>query len=468
MTWFELVPILYLFISNSLYLALLVSGFFNSRRTYAEHQLELVETLGPLRGLPAVSILVPAYNEEKSIVESVRSMLRIRYPEHEVIVVNDGSTDRTLGELIEAFQLFSCLMSPPRELPCSAIKTVYRSSQFDNLVVVDKQNGGKSDALNAAINVSQYPLVCCVDADSIIESDGLISVAMPFFEDMAHTCAVGGVVRVANGSCVEEGRVKQTGISWNWLAMIQVAEYLRSFLAGRMGWDFFGCNLIISGAFGLFRRDVVVSVGGYSTKTVGEDFELLLRIRRYCLESEKPYRVRFFSNPVCWTETPKDLISLGNQRARWAQGLAETLWTHKRLLFRRSSGFLGWVGLPYLWVFELLSAPVEFVATVIILGGAIVGSVNSNVVCLFLSSWLLYGWGLTLFALLIEETTFSRYQEPLDLAKIILGSFLEQVGFRQLHTLWRLRGLYRFFRKEKSWGEIQRAGFHSLSPELLR
>jgi cellulose synthase/poly-beta-1,6-N-acetylglucosamine synthase-like glycosyltransferase len=459
MAWFESIPILYLLVGNTLYLGLILFGFINSRRRYAERQLDIVGKLAPLRVLPPVSVLVPAHNEEKSIVDSVKSMLRMNYPDFEVIVCNDGSSDATLERLIEAFRLVPVDSQPPRELPCAPLRTIFESQEFQNLVVIDKKNGGKSDALNAAINLSQHPLVCCVDADSLLEGDGLMQAAEPFFEDFENTCAVGGVIRIANGSLIENGRVVALRVPWSWSAMIQVAEYLRAFLAGRMGWDFLGCNLIISGAFGLFRKDMIVRVGGFSTETVGEDFELLMRMQAYCLEHQENYRVYFLSTPVCWTEAPKDLVSLRNQRSRWSQGLAETLWKHRRVLFRRWSGKLGWLALPYLWIFELLSAPMEILGATGILGGAALGKVSLNVAGLFIAAWLFYGWILTVLSLLIEEFTFSRYQHPSDVFKIILGSLLEQFGFRQLNLYWRTRGLFHFLAGKRQWGEIQRVGF---------
>lgn len=454
------IVVLYLLLANTIHLVVLFFGYLNARRHHADHQLEIVRKLAPLRALPGISILIPAYNEEKSIADSVRSILRLDYPGFEVIVCNDGSKDATLARLTEAFELVPVAERRPRRLPSAPLREVYVSARHPNLVVLDKANGGKADALNAAINHASHPLICCVDADSVLESEGLLRAAEPFLEDLENTCAVGGVIRVANGSRIRQGELLDTRVTWRPLGMIQAVEYLRAFLVGRMGLDFFGCNLIVSGAFGIFHREAVIRVGGYSTRTVGEDLDLFVRLRTYALLHGEKQRTAFLPHPVCWTEVPEDLRSLGNQRSRWTQGLGETLWQFRWALFRPWSGKVGWLALPYLWVFELLSAPIELAGYLALGIGGWMGSVSFELAALFLVVTAGYGVLLSLCAIVIEELTFARYSSPVDTAKLFLGALLEPLGFRQLHLWWRTKGIVlRWWLGKKSWGEMRRTGF---------
>ena len=457
--FYESVIIFYLIIANSLYIVIVIFGFLNARKKFLTTQLSLDKRLIPLRSLTPISILMPAYNEEPTVVESVLSMLRVNYPEFEVIVCNDGSKDKTIEILVEAFELYPIRLNVPKVLPSQKVRQIYKSKKYKHLTVIDKNNGGKSDALNAAINYSSFPLICCVDCDSLLDETGLMSVAMPFFEEPEHTIAVGGVIRIANDTKIEFGRVVETKIPFRWLPMIQIVEYLRSFLVGRMGWDYIGCNTIISGAFGLFKKSAVVAVGGYNAKTVGEDFELLLRMHEYFLLHRQRYIIKFLPNPVCWTETPEDFKTLGNQRSRWQQGLAESLWNTRDLVFNPKAGRIGMVALPYLWIFELISAPLEISGYIVLAIAFTFDLVTLDVAILFFSASMFYGITLTLGAIFVEELTFRRYPRITDFIKLCLGAILEQFGFRQLHLYWRLRGMYRWLTGVQKWGDMKRTGF---------
>jgi cellulose synthase/poly-beta-1,6-N-acetylglucosamine synthase-like glycosyltransferase len=270
---------------------------------------------------PPITLIAPAYNEEATCVESVRSLLTLEYPEFEILVVNDGSSDRTLERLIEAFHLTEGPRVPTADLEGEEVRTVLRSRRHPNLWVIDKKNGGKADALNVGLNFCQTPLFCAMDADSLIEPQALIRIVRPFLED-ATTVAAGGVLRIANGCRVSEGRVVDVRLPRSLLARLQVLEYLRAFLVARMGWDALNATLVISGAFGIFRRDTVTDAGGYRTDTVGEDMELVVRLHRHCREKGIPYRIYFVPDPVAWTECPESLATLSRQRDRWQRGLA--------------------------------------------------------------------------------------------------------------------------------------------------
>jgi cellulose synthase/poly-beta-1,6-N-acetylglucosamine synthase-like glycosyltransferase len=465
--YFEKFLILYLFIANSSYLLLIIMGYLNSRKKFAESLVDLTTRLTPLRSFMPISILMPCHNEGKMISDSVKSMLRTTYSEFEIIVCNDGSTDNTMEELIKTFNLIPQKSRRPQILPCAQIKNIYISPDFPDLTVIDKKNKGKADALNASINYSKYNLVCCIDSDSLIDEKGLCRMALGFFEDPDNLIAVGGTVRIANDTKIEHGKVMATKISWNYFSLIQITEYIRAFLVGRMGWDYLKCNTIISGAFGLFKKEAVIRCGGYKVSTIGEDLELLLRMHLKYRNQNIKYDVQFLPDPICWTEVPTDFKTLGNQRSRWQQGLAEGLWSSKEMLFKPWGGRIGWIALPYLWIFELISAPLEILGYFTTFFGYFYGLLNIHLVFLFLTVSILFGWILTLGGILIEEMTFSKYPKISDFQKLFIGAILEQFGYRQLHLFWRLRGIYRAITGYQTWGSMTRKGFTQKTKDVF-
>ena len=467
--YYELIIIPYFYFANFSYLIILILGFLNARKLYLETKLNLIEKMVTLKSLTPISILMPAYNEEKSIIDSVYAMLRMNYPDFEVLVCNDGSTDRTIELLISEFSLFKSDAVPPQLLPSAPIRNIYLSSVYSNLVVLDKENGGKADALNAGINLSQNSLICCVDADSLLDSDGLMCISLPFFEDPELTIATGGTICMINTSGIASKNISKDGIDgsvpWTWIGMIQGMEYLRAFLVGRMGWDYLGCTTIISGALGLFKKEIVLKVGGYTKGAIGEDMELLLRMHNYCLFENRPYRVKFLPDPVCWTEAPSDLSTLGKQRSRWQQGLCDSLWRNRESVFNRKGKWIGMVALPYQLLFETISAPMEVLGYVIISIGLYTGVSGISDVLLFFGITVVFGGVLNLGALIIDQLTFKRYSRPQDIIKLIIGAILEQVGYRQIHLYWRIRGIYRWLAGKHVWGEKKRRGFNKAMPQ---
>ncbi|HWP35440.1 MAG TPA: glycosyltransferase family 2 protein [Thermodesulfobacteriota bacterium] len=417
---------------------------------------------------PPISLLVPAYNEERTIVESVRSFLMLHYPQFEVVVINDGSTDRTLDRLREAFGLVPTRDIYHRELPTALVRGIWRSERYEHLVVLDKVNGGKSDALNAGLNMARYPLVCAIDADSLLDESALLQIARAYLEDPFRTVAVGGIVRIANGCDVERGRVRRIGLPRTPLAMFQVIEYLRAFLIGRIAWSAAGLLMIVSGAFGLFKKDLVLAAGGYRTDTVGEDMELVVRLHRYCRTAGRPYRVVFIPDPVCWTEAPESLGALRRQRSRWQRGLLETLWTHRHVLFNRRYGRVGWVALPYFVLFELLGPVIEVTGYGVVALSYALGLVDTRFALLFLL--LAVGWGILLSvgALLLEEISFRKYSTLANVGRLVAYSVLENVGYRQLTAFFRLVGVWQFLRGRRQWGDMRRLGFRTAAARPLR
>lgn len=409
---------------------------------------------------PPVSILAPAYNEEAGIVESVRSLLKLSYGEYEVVVINDGSRDGTLRRMVEEFQLFQSRRVYDPLILTQAVRGVYRSrvSAYRNLTVVDKENGGKADALNAGINAAQYEYVCCVDADSILEDDALQKVMKPFLEDSS-VVASGGIVRIANGCDVVNGRVVRVGLSRKLLPLFQVVEYFRAFLSGRMGWQSLNALLIISGAFGMFRRRTVIEVGGYNPKTVGEDMELVVRIHRYLRDQRRQYRIVFVPDPVCWTEAPESLRILGSQRNRWHRGLADVLVLHRSMILNERYGVVGTLALPYFLFVELLGPAVEALGYVSLIALFAWGRMDLWMTAMFMTASIVYGVMFSVGAVLLEEISFRRYPNPKHLALLLGIGILENFGYRQMTVYWRLKGLWKYFRGETAWGKMERTGF---------
>ena len=444
---------------NTTYFILLVISYFSvlryQRRTENEQWRRIIQS--PLT-LP-VSIIAPAYNEELTIEDSVRSLLMLEYPLYEVIVVNDGSKDKTLEKLRTAFNLYQIPADIEERVPCKKILGVYRSPDNPNLVVVDKINGGKADALNAGINVSRYPLICAIDADSLLEGVSLLRVTKPFLEKPEKMVAVGGIVRVANGCTIEGGRVVRAGLSRAWLPLIQTVEYLRAFLFGRSGWSALNSLLIISGAFSFFRKDVVVAVGGYRQGSLGEDTELVVRIHRYLREQKKEYEILFLPDPICWTEVPESLKTLGRQRNRWQRGLIETLSIHRKMMLNPKYGTVGMFAFPYFVFFEMLSPLVELAGYIVAPISYALGMVDLAFFGLFLTAAILVGVVLSTMSVVLEEISFRRYPGISDIAKLVAASLLENFGYRQLTLLWRLKGTWDYLNGKTAWGKMERKGF---------
>jgi len=409
---------------------------------------------------PPVSIILPAYNEETSVVSSVRSLLKTSYPEFEIVVVNDGSSDRTRDALIEAFGLVKVPEAYRTRLQTEPVHGVYASARCPQVRMVDKANGGKADAINAGINCVRYPLFCVVDADSILQPESLSRVVRPFLED-SRVVASGGVVRVLNGCTVREGMLDKIGLPNSWLPSFQLVEYLRAFLFGRMGWSPMNALLIISGAFGVFYKERVIAIGGYRTDTVGEDMDLVIRLHRNLREEKRDYRIVFVPDPVCWTEAPTDLSSLRNQRMRWQRGLAESLWTNIGMLFNRRSGAAGWVAFPFMLFFEFLGPIIEVVGYVSMIVLALCGLVQLDVFLIFLAAAVGMGILLSVNAMLLEELSFGLYSRPTQQLRLFLVAILENFGYRQLNSIWRFSATLRWMftrRKRHSWGRISRDG----------
>jgi cellulose synthase/poly-beta-1,6-N-acetylglucosamine synthase-like glycosyltransferase len=454
--------LLYFLAVNGWYLVLLISALLEMRRHLLliadeSRYLLLSSTLSP-----TISMLAPAFNEEATIEGSLRALLALQYPRLEVIVISDGSKDNTLQVLIERFDLVPVKSIYERRIPTKRVRNLYRSSTFPALVVIDKENGGKADALNVGLSFARGELVCAMDADTLIEGDGLQRMVRPFLYE-TDVVATGGTIRVVNGSEVRFGRVVKTRVPTNALAGIQVVEYLRGFLFGRLGWNRLGGNIIISGAFGLFRRESVLNAGGYLHDTVGEDMELVLRLKRLSYEQNSPGKIAFVPDSVAWTEVPESARVLGRQRDRWHRGLADVLWRHRGMFFNPRYGVTGLVVFPYYAFVELLSPVVEAAGLLSLVLGLAFGIIDWNFAALFYLTAYGLGTALTAFTLILEDVSFHRYETFRDRALLFWWALMENLGYRQMTVYWRLRGLWKFVRGRKDWGAMERKGFRPLA-----
>ena len=451
--------IYYFFIVNTIYFLLLILAVLSIRKQLRARQLidSMKERFSVFA--PSISVLAPAYNEEATISESIKSFMMLDYPKYEVIVINDGSKDKTLERLKESFVLEPEELFYDDLLSKSKIRGTYRSKLHPNLIVIDKENGGKADALNMGIGFSQMDVFCAVDSDSVLESDALLRIVVPFIEDPKKTIASGGTIRIANGSTIRHGRGVDAHLPKKYFSLMQVIEYTRAFLCGRIGWNVFNATLVVSGAFGLFSRDAIKKIGGYLEGSIGEDMELVVRIHRYYRELRIPYRVVFVPDPVCWTEAPETYKMLNRQRNRWQRGLADTLIKNKDMFFNHKFGFLGLFAIPYYWFVELFGPIVEILSYVALFVGFGFGFLDQETFWLFFIAGILYGVIMSIASVLLGEIYFSKYPKVSQFLTLIGISFVEAFGYRQMNMWWRLQGLKDYWQGKKSWGQMHRTGF---------
>lgn len=452
--WFYL----FYFISlNSIYIMLNIICGFTLRKYLPSLVLENFPQI--FSGLePPISIIAPAFNEGATIMSSFYSLLHLNYPQFEILIINDGSTDDSIEILKEQLGLIAFPEAYRRRLVTQPINEIYRSSKYPTVRVVDKINGGKADAINMGINLARYPLFCVVDADSILQKDSLRRIVQPFLEDQ-RIVAAGGTIRVANGCEVSGGFLKKIGLPTKVLALLQVVEYLRDFLMGRIGWASIDALLIISGAFGMFRKEIVIEAGGFKSDSIGEDMELIVRMHRILREQNKDYRIAFLPDPVAWTEVPEDFRTLMNQRIRWQQGLAESLFKNLGLMFSRHPSCVGWLAFPFMLIFELFGPAIEVTGYVLMIVFYITGYISWEVFVVFLFASIGLGLLLTFSSLLLEEMSFHIYDKPKQLAWIMFGVVLESLLYKQINSIWRLIGLLRWLTGNKGkWGTMRRVG----------
>jgi len=407
-----------------------------------------------------ISIIVPAFNEEKTIVDNIKSLLALNYFEYEIIIVNDGSKDSTKEKIIKEFDLKKVNQPVKQSLATKDILGIYRNTQYEQLVFVDKLNGGKADALNAGINLSKFPLFASIDADSILENDALIKLTMLFVEN-PETVAVGGIVRIANGSIIKNGKLVEMKIPKSKIAIFQIIEYFRAFLTGRTSLSKLDAVLIISGAFGAFSKRAVIECGGYKVNIIGEDMDIIVRLHKAMKDQKRNYKIRFLADPICWTQAPESFKDLRTQRRRWQIGLFDTLLTYRKMLLNPKYGTVGMISLPYYWVVELIGPVVEFLGYIFIPLSYLFGLLQFNIFIIYLIIAFLLGATLSMGSILLEQVSFCKYTSLKDIFRLTLFALLENLGYRQLTILFRMEGILRFKALRHSWGTIDRKQFVS-------
>ncbi len=435
----------FLFLLNSGYAILLVHAIPELWTHYHIAEDENFRALLDSEALPSVSLLVPACNEERTVVASTIGFLTLEYPRHEVILVNDGSTDQTMEVLIRDFELYEVPSAFPVSLVTQPMRAYYRSRRYSRLVVIDKANGGKADSLNAALNVARFLSVVAVDADMLIDPDALVRLARPFLLGQ-QVAAVGGTIRVVTGSRVENGRVVDARVSRQWLAGIQTVEYLRTFLFGRLGWNRLGGHLMRWGTFGMFRREHLLAIDGYQTGTVNEDLDLVVRLHRHLCENDIPGDLPFVPDPVAWTRVPGTLGELARQRARWHRGLIATLWSHRDMLFDRRYRTAGMRSMPFSFFGEMLAPLVELFGLIAVPLAAALGIVDWALALVFLLVTVGYGLLLSVWGVILEAVSFRRYRHASDYLRLLLCAVAEHVGYRQMTLLFHVQAFIQFGR----------------------
>ena len=455
---FDLGVLAYFLAINTLYLVFSIVAFLvliQHRRRWTSRALDMVMR-SP--ATPSISVIAPAYNEEATIEQSLRSLLLLNYPQFEVVVVNDGLKDKTIEKMVAAFGLMQAPVVYEQPIGTQPVRALYRSLDHPDLVVIDKNNGGKADAINAGVNAARYPLVCVIDADSILEPEALMRAALPFVEN-PDTLATGGIIRIVNGCTVDEGRVTKIDMPDSWLACFQVVEYLRAFLSGRVAMSAANALLIISGAFGVFRRDAVLEVGGFRHDTIGEDMEIVARLHRRWRDTNRPYRIVFQPDPVCWTEAPESRKILASQRNRWQRGTCQVLSYHLAMLANPKYGSVGLLAMPYFLIFEAVGPLIEVSGYLVTAFAVSVGMLDIVFAELVFLAAVVFGAMISLTSVMLEEISFRRYPKVRHLLLLAALGVLENFGYRQLTTYWRLRGVIDFVRKKQAWGVMTRKGF---------
>ena len=443
---------------NLVYIVQLFVSFFRVRKDYDRHFSDDYLRYEDSENLMPISLIIPAYNEQENIVQNVRSLMKLNYPSFEIVVINDGSTDRTAELMVNSFHMSPIETSIRSQIPTRHIRKVYYSRKYPNLLFVDKDNGGKSDALNAGINISSYPLFTCLDADSRIEKDALLKLSLEFLKD-SRTVVSGGLVRIANGSRIVNGALKGFTMPKKLVERFQIVEYYRSFLMGRVFWGATNSLLIVSGAFGLFRKQTVIDVGGYKTNTIGEDMEIVVRIHRYMRKNRKKYRISFNELAVCWTQGPMSIRDIRSQRRRWQIGLMDTLISHRGMTLNPRYGMVGLLSMPYNWIFELFGAVIETIGYFLVPFSLIMGELNMFFFVMYFLLAVLLGVILSEGSLVLEQYTHRAAMTARQSIEISVYAILENFGYRQMISVFRVEGIIKYRKLRKNWGKIKRKEF---------
>jgi cellulose synthase/poly-beta-1,6-N-acetylglucosamine synthase-like glycosyltransferase len=490
--------IVYFLAYNSLNFMFLVVSFRDVRRKTARKGFEDLDLALASPLTPPLSIIVPAYNEERIIADSARAFLNLEFPLLEIIVVNDGSSDATLEVLKKTLRMRRIDIDYLDRISTMPVRGFYEAEaplpeHISRFIVIDKENGGRADSVNAGINASRCPYFLSIDADSILDETALLEAFRAVLQN-PHIVGIGGQIAVVNGCTLKGSRVVERKMPKSWLARFQIVEYIRSFTVGRISFAKYNALILISGAFGIFHKEFIQKIGGYltpflaskivneyggiATGTVCEDIELTVRLQRYIRERKLHARVAYAPHPLCWTEVPETLASLSKQRNRWARGLIETLWYHRRMLFNPDYGLVGLFSFPYYVFFELLGAPIEFLGYLCLPALFFLDNFNVTYFILFFTFSILSGVFLSVAAVIVSAwpartsetdisgSTLLYFKDPKDLAILLLYAVLENFGYRQLTVWWRIRGTIDYFRGKHGWDKFERKGFETQDEDV--
>ncbi|MFA5105175.1 MAG: glycosyltransferase [Candidatus Margulisiibacteriota bacterium] len=456
---FESFVLVYFIVINTMYTIVFLISFIEVRKQKKRSFIDDYDYFYRSKLAPGVSLIVTAYNESLNIRDSINSYLKLQYPKFEIIVSNDGSTDDTLKILIDEFKLkkvYHVLQDQARSKP---VTSYYVSEKYPNLIVVNKENGGKADALNAGLNAAHYPYFASLDGDAILQPDALLRIMKPIFENPRRIIGAGGIIRVINDCIVEEGEIKEVELSKNPLVIFQTIEYIRAFTASRAGFSLLKSLPIVSGAFSLYNTSIAREIGGYDPDAIGEDFEFLTRIHRTMKDKKRDYEVKFLAYPICWTEVPQTFKALGMQRNRWHRGLISVLHKHERMIFNPRYGRIGFFSLPFFFFFEFVGPIIETLGYFYIILALLTFSLKPTFFFSFLLLAILWGTLLSMLAVLYEDLNFRWYKKWYQVLFLIFFAIIENVSYRQITVFWRIQGLIAYLRGEKSWGSLQRKGF---------
>ncbi len=457
-TFFSYVPLMLaivVFGSIMFEVFLYISAVIEMRRHRLRNQHQMWRRVLSSPLVPRISILMPAYNEEIWIADSVARTLALRYPDIEVIVINDGSSDATMKRLEETFFLSHVLPIYRRQLETSHVRSIQRSRIEPNLIVVDKDNGGKADALNVGLNVASGQLVCAIDADTIVSADALQQLVAPFLSD-PDTVAVGGTIRLVDGRVPDDEKNLDSAPT-SWLLGAQTVEYVRAFLVGRLGWNPLGGSLVISGAFGLFDRQSMLDIDGYNRQSIGEDMELVVRLRRYGYEHGRFARVAFAPNPIAWTEAPASWRTLARQRNRWFRGLLDVLVRHRKMLLNPKYGSAGMLAVPYFTMVEAIAPFVEALGLILVGIGLATGNITSQQLGI-LAAVYAFGIARTAGILALSDMVYQTHRGFVSRLRMVGFVLFEMVVMRPATLVWRMWGCWLFIRGDHAWGVQERKG----------
>jgi len=419
---------------------------------------------------PGISVIAPAYNEGEVIRNGVHTLLSLNYPKFEVIVINDGSTDDSLQQLIDEYELVEVDFAYHEEIVTQPVKKIYKSTNpvYAKLMVIDKENGkSKADASNAGINAASYPLFLCTDIDCILHKDTLLKMVKPFVEEKTHVIATGAVIRISNSCEVENGFLKKVKVPKQFLPLFQELEYIRAFLMGRMAWSRINGLMLVSGGLGLFDKEIVLKAGGYSHASFGEDLELVTRMRVYMEDNKKKYKVKYIPESMCWTEVPSTLSVYAQQRTRWTKGLAQTLWFHKKVFLNPKYKIFGLVSFPYWVFFEWLAPILEFGGIIYYIYIIITGQITWPYAIALLVFIYSFSVMITIISVLWDEITGMKYQKKSEVLKLCAAAIVEPLVYHPLVLFFSIRGNWFFLTGRKlHWGIMTRSGFKNGNNKL--